>query len=269
MSKKAFITMDMESFFDSGCMRRHNIASDEEFDCANEVKRFIEFLDKQKIKSTIFVTVSFLPRCKDILLEAIKHGHEIALHCLEHKEVKKISVEEFDKEIKEAKEIIKRELGVEPVGFRFPCFKYKDKYMQVIKGNGFLYDSSATARNLRSKISIDKGFYEFAPNVHNLMFFRINLSGGGYLRLMPELFYKRKLKRALKNDYFMLYLHPFEIYEGQFPKYKELNIFEKMYISRGRDKYLSTISSLIDRLKLEEYEFFTMKDYIAKENANE
>ena len=51
MSKKAFITMDMESFFDSGCMKRHNIVGDEEYDCASEVERFIDFLDERKIKS--------------------------------------------------------------------------------------------------------------------------------------------------------------------------------------------------------------------------
>lgn len=260
--------MDMESFFDSGCMKNNNITPDEKYDCALQVEKFIEYLDSINVKTTIFVAVSFLPRCKDILLKAIKNGHEIALHCLEHKDVRKISVEQFEAELVEAKETIKKELGVEPVGFRFPCFKYTDEYMEVLKKHGFLYDSSATSRELRNKITVDKGFYEFSPNIYKfLLFFRINLSGGGYLRLMPKWTYSHKLNKCIGQDYYLLYLHPFEIYEGEFPKYKELNIFQRMYISRGRKQYLSLISQLIARLKSEGYEFFTMKEYIFKEKA--
>ena len=267
MSKTAFITMDMESFFDSGCMKRNHISPDEKYDCAPEVERFLEYLDSINVKATIFVAVSFLSRCKETLLKAVKNGHEIALHCLEHKDVRTISVEQFEKELVEAKEIVKKELGVESVGFRFPCFKYSDEYMEIVKKHGFLYDSSATSRKLRGKITIDRGFYEFSPNIYKfLLFFRMNLSGGGYLRLMPRWMYSRKLNKCLKGDYYLLYLHPFEIYEGEFPKYKGLNVFERMYINRGRTKYLSLLSNLIDRLKSEGYELFTMKDYIAREN---
>ena len=270
MSKNAFITMDMESFFDSGCMKRNNISPDEEFDCAQEVERFINYLDSKNIKATFFVAVSFISRCKETLLKAIKNGHEIAIHCLEHKDVRTMSVEQFENELVEAKRIVKKELGVEPVGFRFPCFKYKDEYMEVVKRQGFIYDSSATSKELRGKITVNKGFYEFSPNIYKfLLFFRINLSGGGYLRLMPRWSYSHKLNKCIKGDYYLIYLHPFEIYEGSFPKYKKLNIFERMYINRGRAKYLSLISDLIDRLKNEGYEFFTLKDYIARENPHE
>ena len=145
-----------------------------------------------------------------------------------------------------------------------------NEHMEVIKRNGFIYDSSATTKELRNKITIDKGFYEFSPNIYKfLLFFRINLSGGGYLRLMPKWSYSHKLNKCIKNGYYQLYLHPFEIYEGKFPKYKKLNIFEKMYITRGRKQYLSLISHLIDRLKGEGYEFFTMKEYISRENNHE
>ena len=120
MSKNAFITMDMESFFDSGCMKRNNISPGEEFDCAQEVERFINYLDSKNIKATFFVAVSFISRCKETLLKAIKNGHEIAIHCLEHKDVRTMSVEQFENELVEAKRIVKKELGVEPVGFRFP-----------------------------------------------------------------------------------------------------------------------------------------------------
>ena len=270
MSKVAFVTMDMESFFDSGCMKRHHIDPDETFDCASEVERFINFLDKNNVKATMFVAVSFLSRCKETLLKAIKNGHEIALHCLEHKDVRTMSVEQFETELIEAKEAIKKELGVEPVGFRFPCFKYTNEYIEVVKRNGFIYDSSATTKKLRNKITIDEGFYEFSPNIYQfLLFFRINLSGGGYLRLMPRWLYSNQLNRCIKNGYYQLYLHPFEIYEGKFPKYRSFNIFEKMYINRGRNKYLSLISRLIDKLKKDGYEFLTMENYILRETNHE
>ena len=216
----------------------------------------------------LFVSVSFLSRCKDALIKGIKIGHEVALHCLEHRDIRYLSAEEFSNELKKSKEIIKKELGVEPVGFRFPCFRYKKEHLEALRSNGFIYDSSSYDKKHRNKIIIEDGFYEFATNLSHFLFFRINLSGGGYLRLLPPSFYSAQLSKCIKkNDYYMMYLHPFEIYNGKFPKLKGLNFIQKMYINRNRDKYPEIISNLIDRLKLEGFSFYTMKGYIEQNNG--
>lgn len=268
MNKVAFMTMDVESFYDTSCIQRSKMEIDEQYDCASEIERFINFLDERNIKATFFLAVSFLPRCKDILLKAIENGHEVALHCLAHEKVKNESVEEFEANIKKAKQIIKDELGIEIKGFRFPCFKYKQEYMDVIKKNDFVFDSSDVgskkplSKVINNVVSCDNGFYEFAPAGANF----INLSGGGYLRLLPGNFYKKKIIKYFKNNNaYLLYLHPFEIYEGEFPKLKGVNFIEKMYVNRGRDTYLKRIEEIINLLKEENYEFYTMSDYI-KEN---
>ena len=144
MDKIGFLSMDVESYFDTSLIRRIKFEKDPKYCCAEEILTFVELLDKHQIKGTFFVTASFIKEAKPYLLEAIKKGHEIALHCLEHHSYKKHSKEEFKKEIIEAKRIIKEELGVEPVGFRFPKFEYKKEFFEVLKEEGFIYDSSVT-----------------------------------------------------------------------------------------------------------------------------
>ena len=59
--------MDVESFYDTSCIKKRNIAPNDEYDCAPMVKKFIDFLNERDIKSTLFVTADFLPKVKDYL----------------------------------------------------------------------------------------------------------------------------------------------------------------------------------------------------------
>lgn len=271
MNKSAFITMDVESFFDTSCIKKHGINPDEKYDCAEEIDKFIDFLNAQNIKATFFVTASFLSRCKDFLKKAIMNNHEIALHCLNHEPVTSKTVTQFEIELKKAKSIIENELNIEIKGFRFPCFEYNNEYFEIIKNNGFLYDSSMVGKQLENasilndSVSYDGQIYEFSLASTKLLFFNANLSGGGYLRLVPWNIGHAKIKKYIKShNAFVLYFHPFEIHEGNLPKYKELNIFEKLYVKRGRDSYLNKISQVIEELKNEGFDFYTMSEYIKR-----
>lgn len=271
MNKFAFITMDVESFFDTGCIRRHHIEPDERYDCAEKIKDFLVYLNKNNIKATLFVTVDFIHRCKDYLVTAIEHGHEIALHALHHKKVSEMSLEEFEESLKQAKEIIKKELGVEIKGNRFPHFKKTDKHIEILKNNGFLFDSGKFInkkhdyKKINDLVYEKDGFYEFALVKTRYCLFPINASGGGFLRLIPWHTMKRKVKKHLKkSDGYLLYLHPFEIYEGKLPKYKKLNPLERMFVQLFRDTYMNKIDTIVSLLKQENFQFVTMSEYIEK-----
>ena len=99
MNKLAFLTMDVESYFDTSCLKNTDIDRDQKYNCAEEVLTYAKFLAKNNIKGTFFVTVDFIKYCKEYLLEAISLGHEIALHCLTHQSYKNFTKEEFKKEI--------------------------------------------------------------------------------------------------------------------------------------------------------------------------
>ena len=146
MAKIAFMTMDVESYYDTMCLKGTDVVVDDRFSCAEQIDQYLSLLDKYNIKTTFFVAISFLPLCKNFLLKALSNGHEIALHCLNHEILKNLPKEEFEALIKKSKEILKEQLGVEPVGFRFPCFEYHDELLEVLKDNGFIYNSSMSLK---------------------------------------------------------------------------------------------------------------------------
>lgn len=270
MSKVAFFTMDTESYYDTSCIKKRYLPEDSDFNCAIDVKRYVDFLQENSIKSTLFLSVSYIKDCNEYLLEAIKNGHEIGLHCLEHESYKKWSVEDFEKMIVESIEIIKKELGVTPVGFRFPCYEYRLELIDVLKKYGFIYDSSVLKPNKEFKKEQDiifyrNGLYEFVPSSKIILGKRVVYSGGGYCRVLPEWFMLWMVKKHIrKSDSFLIYIHPFEIHEGYLPMPKGLNFFQKMFINRHRDRYLSFIQKAIDYMKENGYEFSNMKEYSLK-----
>lgn len=268
MNKLAFLTMDVESYFDTSCLKNTDIDRDQKYNCAEEVLNYANFLSKHNIKGTFFVTVDFIKFCKPYLLEAIKQGHEIALHCLHHRSYKKFSKEDFRKEIVESKKIIKEELGVVPVGFRFPRWEYKKELFDILLEEGFVYDSSVIRPNRSFKkeygyIYIRNGLYEFAPNIYKFPFKTVLLSGGGFYRFLKGNALNRVLlKHMKKHDTFMIYFHPFEIHKGYLPVPKKGIVSgQRQYLTKNRETYLDSIGEMIKTLRENGYTFSNMKDY--------
>ena len=260
-NKIAFMTMDVESYYDTMCLKNTDIVVDDRYSCADQIDRFLKVLDQEGIKATFFVTVSFLPLCKNFLLKAIQNGHEIALHCYEHEIMKNLPKEEFDTLIKKSKETIKKELGVEPVGYRFPCFEYRQELLDVLKDNGFIYNSSVSMKV--GKISKKDGLYEIPLIQRRFLGKKILISGGGYGRSFSRKRYLSWVKNYVsKHDYFIVYFHPFEIYEGELPLPSKTNFNLRYFINHGRSDYLSRIIEVIHFLKENDYEFSTIKDYL-------
>ena len=261
MNKVAFMTMDVESYYDTMCLKGTDIVVDDRFSCADQIDRFLSLLDKYNIKATLFVTVSFLHLCKNFLLKAIRKGHEIALHCYEHEILKDISKEEFDILLKKSKEELKKELGVEPVGYRFPCFLYRKELLDVLKENGFIFNSSQSMKE--GNIYFSNNLYEI-PLIHrHFLFKKILISGGAYGRIFPRRVYLRWVKRYIrKHDYFIFYFHPFEIYEGELPLPSKTSFNLKYFINKGRDDYLNRIEEIIHFLNENDYQFYTIKEYL-------
>lgn len=265
--KTAFVTMDVESFYDTSCVKNKEITGS--ISCAEQVDEFLSFLQEYNIKATLFVTADFIKQCKGALLRAISEGHEIALHALEHETPVNYTKEYFKECIVRAKEIIFNELGVEVKGYRAPCFGVDVGKVEVLKKQGFLYDSSALNFNAAygsgrldisnyKKISDcvyrDGNFFEVKP---------CTLSGGGYVRLTPWFIIKAKLNRYFKRaDAYVFYVHPFELYKGKFPEYKQLSLLERTFINRGRKSYLRKIKYVFDKLKRRNFKFETISGYL-------
>ena len=270
MPKYAFMSMDVESYFDTLCLKNKKIDRDPKYNCAEEILTYANFLTKHHIKGTFFVTADFIPEAKMYLLEVVKQGHEIALHCFHHQSYKRFSKEEFRTQIKEAKKLIEDNLGVEPVGFRFPKCEYSKQLFEVLKEEGFIYDSSVIRPNKSYKritdyVSYKNGLVEFSPNIYKFPFKTVVLSGGGFYRFLKGKAMTKELKKHIaKHDTFMVYFHPFEIHKGYLPVPKNIMYVQKKYLTANRDVYLDSLDKLVIYLKENGYEFSSMKEFATK-----
>ncbi len=107
--------------------------------------RFLRMFDEFNIKATFFVVGKDLlsPAKVELLKEAVKSGHEIANHSMNHREgFSFLSFNEKKREIEDAEHIIRDKLGVTTKGFRTPSNDVDNDVLKILEDRGYLYDSS-------------------------------------------------------------------------------------------------------------------------------
>ncbi len=278
--KTAFMTMDVESLYDAQCLTSFDIKYDKRFSMENNASLYIDLLDKYNIKGTFFTVSTSLNVVEDLLKKAAKNGHEIALHGLNHTSPFDITLEEFKKNTISAKKILEEKLETKVIGYRAPCFGITEEVVKIIQEAGLKYDSSHLnySRQMKSgKISLtcfkrissaiyrNKDFFEFALPKSHLLFSKVPIGGGSYIRLMDWGLYKKLFKNYVNtHDTFVFYAHPFEVAATKLPSLKGLPIYLKMYFSFFRRSYLKRLEWVINYLKDHDFEFLTMREYIEK-----
>ncbi len=276
MNKIAFMTIDVESLYDSELLK-DRMKYDPKYSYECYLKDYIDLLNKYNIKGTLFILESSLEQSRDIIKYAIESGHEIALHGKYHTSPFEQTDEEFRTEIKETKESLEREFNIEIKGYRAPCFGIDDNKLEIIKNLGFKYDSSNLDFHLAKKsgnVNLDTfnkeymyvakkdNFYEFSLAKVKAYSGHMPVSGGGYIRLVPWFVMKYYIKKYFKKaDSYVFYVHPFEIGKGKIPNIKGLNWKERLYLRIGRRQYLRKIEYLIKLLNKKGFEFKAMGSY--------
>lgn len=98
----------------------------------SQVDNGIPLLDRFGVKATFYVTPDPMLRRIDGWRKAVNNGHEIGNHSLTHpctgnfswsrdNALEDYSLKRMKKDIDSASEIVRRELGIQPVSFAFPC----------------------------------------------------------------------------------------------------------------------------------------------------
>ncbi|MCQ2742395.1 MAG: polysaccharide deacetylase family protein [Bacilli bacterium] len=276
MRKFAIFTMDVEDVTDSFCVKEQgtNVSMMDGFSL------YLDLLDKYEIKGTFFALASRIEKDKDILLEAIKRGHKIALHGNTHDKVSEMNVEDFKKEIIKGKSQLEEALGVTIKGYRAPGFSIRQEEIDSLSELGFSYDSSIQDYSL-SNYGADydlSSYTEVFDSVYKKDDFyavKMTLStghplnglpigGGGYLRMPPKLFISRVLRKTLKDRHlYIFYCHPFEVSSKRAPNFKGISPLGWAYLRRGRGKsFVRRIEKTIKALKKEGYEFVSFDELI-------
>lgn len=274
--KYAIFTMDVERFKDTECISSSGIRVDD--DLMDGFDEYIKILSKHGIKSTLFTVGNLASRLSDQLRPLIEDGHELALHSYRHIPPMSVSVEEFRDKTAKAKAQMQDLFGKEVVGFRAPCFSMDQQRLNVLQELGFQYDSShldfTAARHtvklelegfqeLRKGVFQKDNFFEFALSKEKIFGHPFPISGGGYVRLSNWSFIKTLIRHYIhKNDYYVFYLHPFELTRKKLPVLKKLKGYDQYYIKQGVRSYGRRIERIIQMLKKSGYEFITFNQMV-------
>jgi peptidoglycan/xylan/chitin deacetylase (PgdA/CDA1 family) len=272
--KYAVFTMDVEAFTDTECVA--NSSHKVDLDLLDGFDEYIDILDKYNIKSTLFTVGSLAPKMLDRLKKSLNNGHKLALHSYEHIAPMDVNLDTFREETLKSKLHFEKLFDIDVVGFRAPYFSLDDKRLRILKELGFKYDSShlgfSRARHtvgmkLKNFKEFSKGifhdgdFFEFSMSKHKIFGKNYPISGGGYVRLFNWGVIKTVIKQYLQqNDYYVFYLHPFELTRQKIPYLKDLKLYDQYYLQCGIKAYKRHIEQLIILLKKQGYDFITFEE---------
>ena len=241
---------------------------------------YLKTFNEYDVKATFFILGEVAGQMPELVKEIAADGHEIAVHGFYHRQIFKLSREEFKKEIGDAKKLLEDLSGQGVIGHRAPAFSInKDTQwaLEILAEEGFVYDSSISPMQGRRY-----GWPGFKKEIH-----RISLSGGqsiievpmstislgikelgiggGYMRHLPYFYTKWTVRHVQKNRPAIIYMHPYEI------DTQELDFIVDDLDSKQRKKALrfhrtqmrnrKTVKYKVKCL-LNEFKFTTIKDLI-------
>lgn len=269
--KYAVFTMDVETLADTECLSSSGIPVD--VDCLDGFDTYLDILDRHNIKATLFTVGDLAPKIADQLIPHIANGHELAMHSHTHLAPMLESEESFREKTLQAKQAMQELFRTTVCGFRAPCFSMDKARLDILQELGFRYDSSCLDfQQARHTVKLDlseftpqrkgifqkRDFYEFALSKEKILGMGYPISGGGYVRLSYWVFIKTLIQSYIRrNDYYVFYLHPFELTRQKVPYIKQLKGYDKFYLRRGIRSFHKRVERIIRLLKKAGYQFVT------------
>lgn len=190
----------------------------------------LDILAEREVRATFFILGWVARRHPQLVRDIRSAGHELASHGYFHQRVDSLTPPQFRADVRLAKQIIEDAAGGEVTAYRAPSFSITHKSPwahQILVEEGHSVDSSlAAGRELRSetpaesrpyRIETEAGPITEIPLPASRVFGQdMPIGGGGYLRLFPYSFTRRKLQTLVATGLtFCVYLHPWELDPGQ------------------------------------------------------
>ena len=104
--------------------------------------RILDLLDSHDIKSSFYIPGFIAETHPELILDIHKRGHEIGNHGYMHEPPATLNSSEEEDVLLQGSQIIKDITGENPVGYRSPSWELSSDSLNILKRNGFLYDSS-------------------------------------------------------------------------------------------------------------------------------
>ena len=207
--------------------------------------RILSLLRTYAIKATFFVVADVAEHYPGLVESIVSEGHEIACHGLHHgcaidPKTKKplIDQESFEKETKEAKNILEEIAGVPVTGYRAPSALIAGWMIDSLEKTGFVYDSSVSVNSLYNKTDSSlqgvstrpyypepsrltpgekRDLVEFPWAYYDFCGLKVPTSGGPMMRFLNAGMIYKGLQQSLKRGHTIFYFHPIDVSYEDFP----------------------------------------------------
>ena len=273
-------TVDLEEWYQAELIRQRSLRVAPQDQTEEAVAPILDLLGQANVRATFFVVGEVMKRHPGLIRRIRDLGHEVACHGMTHRPLWTMSEAEFDRDLTQFGELYDRVLdGERPEGFRAPTFSLNQDTrwaIAVLREFGYRYDSSifpartplygvpdaplSPYRISTADVRHDEprgALWEFPMTVCTVAGVRLPVSGGAYLRLWPYRFVRRCLRDVNRNRPFVVYVHPWELYEST-PRVKGLTLGERIATYAGRGRGLAKVRAL-----LRDFAFAPMRDVLA------
>jgi len=278
MQKTICLSFDIEDWFQVENLRA-KFPPETWDECESRVEKstekILDLLDKYNIKATFFVLGCIAERFPGLVKEIHSRGHEVASHGYGHVINYQLSREEIFHDIKKSKEILEGIINQEIIGYRAPNFSITEDVIDALEELGFKYDSSyhPFSKNKRyGQINTEKecifhirgDLIEVPMSVWKSKFFELSIAGGGYFRLYPyPLFETLALSYLKKNNYLIMYFHPWEFDPDQ-PRVKDIKFSYRFRHYVGLDRTYKKLGKFIEQSIRSGISFDRLDKFITK-----
>jgi len=202
---KNCITIDVEDWFHN--MFLNNVISISDWDkqptvAEKGLDKILNILSKNQTTATFFILGWMAERYPGICEKIVAGGHDIATHGYYHKLVYEQTPEEFERELSNSIDIIK---------------KYNLEYdSSIYPTTGLVL--CGMPKVPRIPFNIIENFIEIPLSIYKAKVIDFPVSGGFYLRSYPFCIYKSLVKRVNKVGIpVVIYIHPWEFCD-EFPR---------------------------------------------------
>ncbi len=272
MKLKNIMSVDLEDYF---CDLPFDTWSQYESRVMKSTNKILALFEKYEIKATFFTLGYIAEKFPDLVKDIDDRGHEIASHGYAHLDIRKITKEEFENDLKKSIQILEKIIGKKILGFRAPYFSIDKKsfWAMEVLSKYFKYDSSIfpvktpmygiknAPRNIYkpnltnpSVIDLKSKLIEIPMATHRIPIIgNIPIAGGFHLRFLPYFYIKYGLNKINENNNsFIFYIHPKDL-DPEMPK-----------INGYAWHYYHNLSGATRKFKkiLEDFEFCTIKEFL-------
>ena len=272
MLGKNIMTVDLEDYF---CDLPFSEWEQYENRIQENTDLLLDLFKKYHVIATFFVLGYIAEKFPQMIKKILDQGHEIASHSYSHVDLRKVTPEEFEKDLVKSLDILQKITGKRILGFRAPFFSIDKNSFHLLKiiQKHVLYDSSifpvktplygvpnAPRKIYRPSLENplmedNKGkLIEIPLATHRIMgMFNIPVAGGFYLRFFPYQYIKFALGRLnRKNNPAVFYIHPKDL-DPNMPRIKQYG-WTYYYNLKSATKKFENI--------LKEFEFTSIEKFL-------